>query len=83
MSAFDDFVTAQTAHNASMDASLTDLAGDISNPSAQIQALKDAQGTLTPEQTAALATLTATAETLDSKAAALVAITPPVVPAAP
>jgi hypothetical protein len=81
MAKIDDFITAQTTFNASLDTALTDIGGDIQNLNDQIAALVAAGGTLTSEQQAALDALIASGTALQAKADALNALTPPVVPA--
>ena len=97
MSQIDDFITQQTSFNtanseaiATMSGAVDGLAGDIANLGAQIAALQGAAGGLTPEQQAALVTITETSSVVSSKLAglstalaALDALTPPAAPVEP
>lgn len=80
MGTLQDFITQQTDFNAALDTSLTGIAGDIQSLNDKIAALVAAQGTLTPEQQAALDALVAGGAALNAKAEALNALTPPAVP---
>ena len=80
MGKLDDFIMQQTAFNATLDTSLTDIGGDIQSLNDKIAALVAVPGTLTPEQVAALDALVVGGNALNAKAEALNALTPPVVP---
>lgn len=80
MAEFQDFVTQQTAFNASLTTALTDIGTDIQSLNDKIAALTTAPGSLTPEQQAALDALIAEGSALATKADALNALTPPTLP---
>ena len=82
MANLNDFVTQQTAFNASLNTALTDIGSDIQTLNEMIAALVAAQGALSPEQQAALDALVAEGGVLAAKADALNALTPPAVPVA-
>ncbi len=82
MADLQDFVTQQTAFNASLNTALTDIGADIDSLNAKIEALVAAQGSLSAEQQAALDALVAEGSALGAKADALNALTPPALPPA-
>lgn len=83
MSAISDFATAQTAFQDRMDAAVTNLQGDVASLEAQITALQNSPGTITPADQALLDGIQARASTIADKLDALDALTPPVVPVVP
>lgn len=77
MSDFDDFVTKQAESNEKIALHLEGLSTDIKTLQEQVQALKDAEGTLTPAQTSALNTLAASSANLADRAEALDSLVAP------
>lgn len=80
MATLSEFIQAQTDYNAKIDASLADLAGDVSNLTATIEKLKASAGQLSAEDQASLDALTEHAKTVTDKLDALNQLTPPEVP---
>jgi alkylhydroperoxidase family enzyme len=80
MSAISDFAAKQNAFNNRIDASVTDLQGDVKNLSDQIAALQASAGTITPEDQALLDGIQQRTSTIADKLDALDALTPPAVP---
>lgn len=83
MSAISDYATAQTEHNARMDAALTGLSGDITALNAKITELQNSPGAITPADQLLLDDLQAQAEALATRIEAADALTPPVAPPVP
>ena len=83
MSAISDFAAAQTAFNDREDAAVAGLTADVASLNAQILALQNSPGAITPADQALLDGLQARGQTIATKLEALDALTPPVVPVVP
>lgn len=83
MSAISDFAAKMTTFFDQQDAAISDLQGDVANLNAQIAALQNSSGTITPDDQALLDGIQTRGQAVSDKLTALDAITPPVVPAAP
>lgn len=82
MSAISDFADKMTEHNAKVDAAVAGLTTDISTLEAQIAALQNSAGQITPEDQALLDGIEQKAGQVADKLAALDALTPPPAPPA-
>lgn len=82
MTAIENFAAAMATFNTQTDSAITGLQGDVANLQAQITALQNSPGTLTPADQASLDAIQAHAGIVADKLAALDALTPPVVPGA-
>lgn len=82
MTTLDEFIAAQTAFNATLDAALVGVTGDVTKLNEQIATLQGATGSLTPAQQTALDALTASGAALAERADALDTLTPPAPPVA-
>ncbi len=80
MSAISDFSAKMEAFFLRQDAAMADLQGDIDNLAAQIKALQDSAGTITPEDQALLDGIQAKAQAVSDKLDALDNLTPPKAP---
>jgi len=80
MSAISDFAAAQTVYNDREDAAIAGLTADVASLNAQILALQNSPGAITPADQALLDGLQARGQTIATKLEALDALTPPVVP---
>lgn len=78
-----DFAAKQQAHNDAVSKSLDDIQTEITNLNTQIAALQSSSGTVTPADQALLDGIEASGAALQTKAAALDTLTPPVVPTTP
>ena len=77
------FDAAMTTYNDAHDAAITAVQGDIENLNAQILALQNSTGAITPSDQAILDKIQARGQAVADKLAALDALTPPVVPEVP
>ena len=82
MSAISDFATQLSAFQDRQDAAVAGLQGDVDNLTAQIAALQNSAGAITPADQALLDGIQARAKTVSDKLDALDALTPPVTPPA-
>jgi predicted nucleic acid-binding Zn-ribbon protein len=80
MSAISDFADKMKAHNDKVDAAVSGISGDLDNLKAQITALQNSAGQITPADQALLDGIEAKAAAVADKVSALDALTPPVVP---
>lgn len=77
------FATAMQGYEDQQDAAITGLQGDVENLNAQILALQNSPGTISPADQATLDAIQARGKTIADKLAALDALTPPVPPVTP
>ena len=82
MSAISDFKVKQDAHNQKVSDDLDAIAAQVKTMNDLIAKLQTSPGTITPEDQATLDQLDAAGAALATKADAMIAVTPPVVPAA-
>lgn len=82
MTAISDFAVKQSEYNAEVSADLDAISTSISDLNAQIAALVASQGTVSPDDQAALDSLVAAGTALEVKADALAGKTPPTPPTA-
>lgn len=80
MTAISDFTDKMNAFFARQDAAMADLQADVDNLNAQILALQNSAGTITPADQALLDGIVARAQTVSDKLDALDSLTPPVAP---
>ncbi len=80
MSAISDFADKMKAHNDKVDAAVSGISGDLDNLKAQITALQNSQGQITPADQALLDGIEAKAGSIADKVSALDDLTPPPVP---
>lgn len=80
MSKISDFSDAVTAHLDRQDAAVAGLQGDVANLEAQIEALQNSTGEISPEDQALLDAIQNRAGSIADKLDALDALTPPVAP---
>jgi prefoldin subunit 5 len=83
MSAISDFADKMNIHNTAIATAIAGLTGDVSNLQAQIAALQNSPGQITPADQALLDGIEAQTADVQSKLTALDSLTPPVVPATP
>ncbi len=82
MSAISEFSDKLNAFFTRQDAAMADLQADIDNLAAQIKALQDSAGTVTPADQALLDAITAKVAAVSDKLDALDNLTPPKAPVA-
>lgn len=80
MTAISDFTDKMNAFFTRQDAAMADLQADVDNLNAQILALQNSAGTITPADQALLDGIVARAQTVSDKLDALDSLTPPVAP---
>lgn len=83
MSAISDFTDKMNAFFVRQNAAMADLQGDIDNLTAQIKALQDSAGAITPSDQALLDGIQIRAQAVSDKLDALDNLTPPPAPAVP